>query len=93
MGMTLPSIRRKPSKKQRAARAAGTAGSVAAKFVKARIAWLAGKKVAKVAAPAVAVGTAAVVVKKRSGGKHDDDGDAAAPTGMNAVPTVPAGMA
>jgi hypothetical protein len=90
--MTLPSIRSKPSRKQRAMSAAGTAGSVATKFVKARIAWLAGKKVAKVAAPAVAVGTAAVVVKKRSGCKHDDSADAA-PTGMNAVPTVPAGMA
>jgi hypothetical protein len=90
--MTLPSIRRKPSKKQRAMSAAGTAGSVATKFVKARIAWLAGKKVAKVAAPAVAVGTAAVVVKKRSGGKHDDT-EAVVPPGMNAVPTVPAGMA
>ncbi|HEV7750789.1 MAG TPA: hypothetical protein VGO71_04570 [Baekduia sp.] len=90
--MTLPSIRRKPSKKQRAMSAAGTAGSVAAKFVKARIAWLAGKKVAKVAAPAVAVGTAAVVVKKRSGDKHGNT-EAVAPAGMNAVPTVPAGMA
>ncbi|MCZ4493342.1 MAG: hypothetical protein QOH30_208 [Baekduia sp.] len=88
--MTLPSIRRKPSKKQRAMRAAGTATSVATKFVKARIAWLAGKKVAKVAAPAVAVGTAAVVAKKRSGGRHE--AHAAAAPSMNAVPTVPAGM-
>jgi len=88
--MTLPTLRRKPSKKQRAMNTAGTACLVATKFVKARIAWLAGKKVAQVAAPAVAVGTAAVVVKKRSGGRNDDS-ESVAPTGMNAVPTVPAG--
>jgi hypothetical protein len=82
-------IRRKPSKKQRALSAAGTAGSAATKFIKARIAWLAGKKAAKVAGPAVAVGTAAVVVKKRSGHKHDDD---AMRSGVNAVPPAPAGI-
>jgi hypothetical protein len=66
MDMPNLSIRRKPSKKQRAARMAGKAGSAAVTFMKARIAWLAGKKATKVAAPAVAVGTAAVVAKKRS---------------------------
>jgi hypothetical protein len=83
-------IRRKPSKKQRALRTAGTVGSAVVKFAKARILWLAGKKAAKVAAPAVAVGTAAVVVKKRSGHRHEDP--AASPTGMNAVPPTPAGV-
>jgi hypothetical protein len=58
--------RRRKSKKERALQAAGKAGSAAMTFVKARIAWLAGKKAAKVAAPAVAVGTVAVVARKRS---------------------------
>ncbi|HMJ36464.1 MAG TPA: hypothetical protein VK501_21350 [Baekduia sp.] len=84
------SIRRKPSRKQRALSMAGTAGSAAVTFAKARIAWLAGKKAAKVAAPAVAVGTAAVVVKKRSGHRHDER---AAPAGVNSVPPAPAGVA
>jgi hypothetical protein len=53
-------IPRRKSKKQRALDAAAT-------FVKARIAWLAGKKAAKVAAPAVAVGAAAAIAKKRGG--------------------------
>lgn len=52
-------IPRRKSKKQRAVDAAIT-------FIKARIAWLAGKKAAKVAAPAVAVGAAAAIAKKRS---------------------------
>jgi hypothetical protein len=85
--MAILTIRRK-TKKQRALNAAGKATSVAGKFVKARIAWLAGKKVAKVAAPAVAVGTAAVVVKKRSGG-HDDRPQAA----TNSYTPTPAGVA
>jgi hypothetical protein len=88
--MAILTIRRKPSKKQRALSAVGTAGSAAVKFAKARIAWLAGKKAAKVAAPAVAVGTAAVVVKKRSSHRHDD---AVTPSGVNAVPPMPAGVA
>jgi hypothetical protein len=54
-------IRRRKSKKQRAVEATKT-------FVKARIAWLAGKKAAKIAAPAVIVGAAAAIAKKRSGG-------------------------
>jgi hypothetical protein len=60
------SIRRNnKSKKQRAAGAASTAGSAAWTFLKARVAWVAGKKAAKVAVPAAAAGTAAVVAKKR----------------------------
>jgi hypothetical protein len=82
-------IRRSKSKKQRALSAAGKATSAAGKFVKARIAWLAGKKVAKVAAPAVAVGTVAVVAKKRSG-SHDTP---TAPEPSNAYPATPAGVA
>jgi hypothetical protein len=85
--MAIVSIRRK-SKKQRAMTAAGKATSAAGKLVKARIAWLAGKKAAKVAAPAIAVGTAAVVAKRRSNG-HEDTPSGTAPT--NAHPT-PAGV-
>jgi hypothetical protein len=85
--MAILTIRRK-TKKQRALSAAGKATSAAGKFIKARIAWLAGKKAAKVAAPAVAVGTAAVVVKKRSGG-HDTPQQAA----TNAHTSTPAGVA
>jgi hypothetical protein len=82
--MAIVSIRRK-SRKQRALSAAGKASSAAAKFAKARIAWLAGKKAARVAAPAVAVGTAAIVVKKRSGGQ-DDTPTGAGPTNAHATP-------
>jgi hypothetical protein len=53
-------IPRRKSKKQR------VLGSVK-KVVKARIAWIAGKKAARVAAPAVAVGVGAAIAKKRSG--------------------------
>jgi hypothetical protein len=74
-------IRRK-SKKQRALQAAVT-------FVKARIAWVAGKKAAKVAVPAAAVGTAAVVAKKRSASNHEH----AAAAGVNATQRTPAGVA
>src|SRR5689334_23450 len=59
------SIRRSKTKKQRAAGAASKAGSAAWTFLKARVAWAAGKKAAKVAVPAAAAGTAAVVAKKR----------------------------
>jgi hypothetical protein len=59
---------RRKSKKQRALSAMSKAASAAGTYVKAKVAWVAGKKAAKVAAPAVAVGTAAVVAKKRSGG-------------------------
>ena len=82
-------IRRKSSKKQRALRAASKATSAAGKIVKARIAWLVGKRATRVAVPAVAVGTAAVVVKKRSG-SHDDEAPGAA---TNAYPTAPASVA
>jgi hypothetical protein len=58
-------LKRRPSKKERALNTAGKVGSAVALYLKARIAWLAGKKAAKVAAPALAAGTAAVVVKKR----------------------------
>jgi hypothetical protein len=74
--MSKLSIRRKPSKKQRAARMAGKAGRATATFMKARLVWLAGKKATKVAAPAVAVGTAAVVARKR--GNHRNQSPAAA---------------
>jgi uncharacterized membrane protein len=57
--------RRKKSKKERALSAVGTAASAAGTYVKAKVAWLVGRKATKVAAPAVAVGTAAVVAKKR----------------------------
>jgi hypothetical protein len=85
-------IRRRKSKKQRAASAAGKAGSAAATFVKARIAWLAGKKAAKVAVPAAAAGTAAVVAKKRFSHSADTE-PAPSTTGVNAVPKSPAGVA
>jgi hypothetical protein len=64
-------LRRRTSKKQRALKAASKAGRIAMTAIKARIAWIAGKKAAKVAAPAVAVGTAAVVVKKQRSGRCD----------------------
>jgi hypothetical protein len=83
------SIRRRKSNKQRALSAAGKATSAAGKFVKARILWLAGKKVAKVAAPAVAVGTVAVVAKKRSS-SHDTPATSAP---SNAYAPTPAGVA
>ncbi|WCB96600.1 hypothetical protein DSM104299_05364 [Baekduia alba] len=82
-------IRRRKTKSQRAASAAGKAGSAAWTFVKARVAWVAGKKAAKVAVPAAAVGTAAVVAKKRSG--HSDAPPE--PTAVNGTPKAPAGVA
>jgi hypothetical protein len=93
--MAIISLRRSPTKKQRAASAVGKASSAAWTFLKARIAWVAGKKAAKVAVPAAAVGTAAVVVKKRSSVHHKDEAPLAPSTaGVNSVaPTVPAGVA
>jgi hypothetical protein len=92
--MAIISLRRTPSKKQRAASAAGKAGSAAWTFLKARVAWVAGKKAAKVAVPAAAVGTAAVVVKKRSAAHHDDEPSAPSTSGVNSVvPPAPAGVA
>jgi hypothetical protein len=89
--MAIISIRRRQTKKQRAASAASTAGSAAWTFLKARVAWVAGKKAAKVAVPAAAVGTAAVVAKKRSGTGHSEP---AAPStnGVDAMPPTPAGV-
>ena len=72
--------------------AAGKAGSAAVTFLKARIAWVAGKKAAKVAVPAAAVGTAAVVAKKRAGSHHEEPA-APSTTGVNATPQAPAGVA
>jgi hypothetical protein len=92
--MAILSIRRRQTKKQRAASAASTAGSAAWTFLKARVAWVAGKKAAKVAVPAAAVGTAAVVAKKRSGAHQDEAPSAPSTTGVNSVtPTAPAGVA
>jgi hypothetical protein len=85
------SIRRRKSKKQRAASAAAKAGSAAVTFLKARLAWAAGKKATKVAVPAAAAGTAAVVAKKRF--SRDADHQAPSTTGADAVPKAPAGVA
>ena len=63
-------LTRRKSKKQRALSAMSKAATATRKYVKARIAWIAGRKATKVAAPAVAVGTAAVVAKKRSDARH-----------------------
>ena len=81
--------RKTKTKAQKAASAAGKAGSAAWTFLKARIAWVAGKKAAKVAVPAAAVGTAAVVAKKRS--SHQDE--PAPPAAVNGTPQTPAGVA
>jgi hypothetical protein len=88
--MAIISIRHRQTKKQRAASVAGKAGSATWTFLKARVAWIAGKKVAKVAVPAAAVGTAAVVAKKRSS-SHTDP--APSTSGVNAVPPTAAGVA
>jgi hypothetical protein len=86
-------IRRRKTKQQRAVSAAGKAGSATVKFITARIAWVAGKKAAKVAVPAAAAGTAAVVAKKRFSRSHDET-PAPTETGINATaPTAPAGVA
>jgi hypothetical protein len=94
MGMAILPIRRRQTKKQRAASAAGKAVSAAWTFLKARVAWVAGNKAAKVAVPAAAVGTAAVVVKKRSAAHHEAEPPAPSTAGVNAAaPTAPAGVA
>jgi hypothetical protein len=84
-------LRRRKTKTQRAMSAAEKAGSAAVTFVKARLAWIAGRKAAKVAVPAAAVGTAAMVAKKRSGSHHAEQD--AASTAVNAQPPAPAGVA
>ena len=90
--MAIISIRHRQTKKQRAASVAGKAGSAAWTFLKARVAWIAGKKVAKVAVPAAAVGTAAVVAKKRSSAGHPEP--APSTSGVNAtMPPTAAGVA
>ena len=89
--MATLTIRRRKTKKQRAMNAAGKAGSAAITFLKARIAWAAGKKATKVAVPAAAVGTAAVVAKKRSSSHQDENAET---TPVNATsPAAPAGVA
>ncbi len=92
--MAIISIRRRQTKKQRAASAAGKAGSATWTFLKARIAWIAGKRAAKVAVPAAAVGTAAVVAKKRSSAHHQQQHTAPSTSGVNSgMPATPAGVA
>jgi hypothetical protein len=91
--MSMPSLtirRRKTTPAQKAAAAAGKAGSAAWTFLKARVAWAAGKKATKVAVPAAAVGTAAVVAKKRA--SHGGE-PTSPPAPVDSVPTAPAGVA
>lgn len=91
--MAIISIRhRQQTKKQRAASVAGKAGTAAWTFLKARIAWAAGKKATKVAVPAAAVGTAAIVAKKRSGSGGSEPA-APSTSGLNGVPPTAAGVA
>jgi hypothetical protein len=84
------SLHRQKSKKQRAASAASRASSAAWTFVKARVAWAAGKRATKVAVPAAAVGTAAVVARKRHAHPEPPPGPDAS---VNGTPKVPAGVA
>jgi hypothetical protein len=92
--MATLTIRRRKTKSQRAVNAASKASSAAWTFLKARIAWAAGKKATKVAVPAAAVGTAAVVAKKRHD-HHDESGSetTSTPSSVNSVLKVPAGVA
>jgi hypothetical protein len=85
---TLSLHRHKKTKKQRAASAASTASSAAWTFLKARIAWAAGKRATRVAVPAAAVGTVAVVAKKRHSHAETPTPDAS----VNSTPRVPAGV-
>ncbi|HWH93268.1 MAG TPA: hypothetical protein VNT03_05355 [Baekduia sp.] len=86
-------IRRRKTKSQRAVSAASKAGSSALTSLKARIAWIAGKKATKVAVPAAAVGTAAVVAKKRAA-HHDEPSDpSTAAVNATDASTAPAGVA
>jgi hypothetical protein len=73
--------------------AAGKAGSAAVTFMKARLAWLMGKKAAKVAVPAAAAGTAAAVVAKKRFSHGDEGSQDPSTTGLNATPKAPAGVA
>ncbi len=90
--MAIISIRHRQTKKQRAASVAGKAGSATWTFLKARVAWAAGKKAAKVAVPAAAVGTAAVVAKKRSSAGQSEPA-APSTSGVNGVAPTAAGVA
>ncbi|WP_155891845.1 hypothetical protein [Conexibacter woesei] len=87
--MATLSLHRHKTKKQRAATAASRASSAAWTFLKARIAWAAGKRATKVAVPAAAVGTAAIVARRHS--SHSDT-PPAPPTSNNGTPKVPAGV-
>jgi hypothetical protein len=80
-------LRRRKSRKQRAMSAASTAGAAALTFLKARVAWAFGRRAAKVAVPAVAVGTAAVVAGKRFS-RHDSTADVP-PSAQTAPPSAP----
>jgi hypothetical protein len=87
------SLRHRKTKTQRAASAASKAGSAAIAFLKARLAWAAGKKATKVAVPAAAAGTAAVVAKKRFS-RDETPQPGPSTTGVDSVPTAPpAGVA
>lgn len=87
--MATLSLHRQKSKKQRAASTAAKASSAAWTFLKARIAWAAGKKATKVAVPAAAVGTAALVAKRHS--SHNPPPEPT--TSVNSTPPAPAGVA
>jgi hypothetical protein len=71
---------------QRAVDTASRAGSTAVLLVKARIAWLAARNAARVAAPAVAVCAAAVIARRLMGRERDETA-----TGAARVPPAPAG--
>jgi hypothetical protein len=88
--MATLSLHRKQSKQQRAASAASKASSAAWTFLKARLAWAAGKRATKVAVPAAAVGTAAIVARRHS---HSDSPTPTPDPSVNSTPKVPAGVA
>jgi hypothetical protein len=87
--MATLSLHRQKSKKQRAASVASRASSAAWTFLKARIAWAAGKRATKVAVPAAAVGTAAIVAKRHASHASTPEPSAA----PDETPKVPAGVA
>jgi hypothetical protein len=88
--MATLSLHRKQSKQQRAASAASRASSAAWTFVKARVAWAAGKRATKVAVPAAAVGTAAIVARRHS---SHSEAPPQPDASVNSTPKVPAGVA
>jgi hypothetical protein len=87
--MATLSLHRHKTKKQRAATAASRASSAAWTFLKARVAWAAGKRATKVAVPAAAVGTAAIVARRHSHSEPPPTPSAS----NNGTPKVPAGVA